>query len=83
MKKLVFIMDGGGGPGKTLIAHHCRQALASLHYPPGERAPQRSPRAKSKRPSGIKIRRSCSGATERKIRYDKGIDGNPGQGWRR
>jgi hypothetical protein len=54
MKKVLFITDGGGGLGKTLIAHHCRQALAFLHYPPGERAPQRFPRVKSKRPSGIK-----------------------------
>jgi hypothetical protein len=56
MKKVLFITDAKGGPGKTLIAHHCRQALARLHYPPifGERTPQRFPRPKVKRPSRIK-----------------------------
>jgi hypothetical protein len=56
MKKVLFITDARGGPSKTLITHHCRQALARLHYPPifGERTPQRFLRPKVKRPSRIK-----------------------------
>jgi hypothetical protein len=53
MKKILFITDAKGGPGKTLIAHHCLRALTRLHYPPifGERTPQRFPRLKAKRRS--------------------------------
>jgi len=56
MKKELIIEDGKGGPGKTLIAHHCRQALDPLHHPSifGERTPQRFPRPKVKRLSRVK-----------------------------
>jgi hypothetical protein len=56
MKKMLFITDAKGGPGKTLIPHHCRQAPARLHYPPilGAWTPQRLPRPKAKRPFRIK-----------------------------
>jgi hypothetical protein len=56
MKKLVFIMDGGGGPGKTLIAHNCPQALTRLRYQLffAERTRQRFPRLKSERPIRFK-----------------------------
>jgi hypothetical protein len=56
MKKVLFITDAKGGAGKTLIARHCRQALARLHCTPifGERTRQRFPRPKAKRPSRIK-----------------------------
>jgi hypothetical protein len=56
MKKVLFITDAKGGPGKTLIAYDCRQALDGPHYPPifGERTPQRFPRPKLKRLSRVK-----------------------------
>lgn len=56
MKKMLFITDAKGGPGKTLILHHRRQAPACLHYPPisGARTPQRLPRPKVERPFRIK-----------------------------
>jgi hypothetical protein len=43
MKKVLFITDAKGGPGKTLIAHNWQQALAGLRYPPifGEGTPHR------------------------------------------
>jgi hypothetical protein len=56
MKRVLFITDAKGGLGKTLIARHCQQALARLHYPPifGEGTPRRLPRLKVKRPYRIK-----------------------------
>jgi hypothetical protein len=57
MKKMMFITTAKGGLGKTLFAHHCRLIETSLRYQLffGERTPQRFPRTRSKRPSGIKI----------------------------
>jgi hypothetical protein len=56
MKKVLFITDGKGGAGKTLIAHHGRPDLKRLRYPRifCERTLQRIPRPKAKRPSRIK-----------------------------
>jgi hypothetical protein len=57
MKKMLFITNASGGTGKTIFAHHCGLTQTSLRYQLffGERTPQRFPRTKSKRPSGIKI----------------------------
>lgn len=56
MKKMLFITDAKGGPGKTLVPHHCPQAPARRHDPPifGALRPQRLPRPKVKRPFRVK-----------------------------
>jgi hypothetical protein len=56
MKKMLFITGAKGGPGKTLIAHNCPQALTRLRYQLffAERTRQRFPRLKSERPIRFK-----------------------------
>jgi hypothetical protein len=56
MNKVLFITDAKGGLGKTLIAHHCQQALACSHYPAifRERTQYRLQQPMAKRPSRIK-----------------------------
>ncbi|MEY9589790.1 hypothetical protein ABIA06_002081 [Bradyrhizobium yuanmingense] len=56
MKKMLFITGAKGGPGKTLVSHHCRQAPTRWHHPPafGASRPQRLLRPKVKRPFRIK-----------------------------
>jgi hypothetical protein len=56
MKTLLIIANAKGGTGKTLIAHHYRQAIARLPYPPifDERIPGRLPRPQLNRPMRFK-----------------------------
>jgi hypothetical protein len=55
MKKMLFITGAKGGPGKTLIALNCPQALTRLRYQPvaGDRLQHRLPRPTATRPTGI------------------------------